>query len=142
MSMRRNVRLGETIMDIPRLAAWSVLALWASISAANAASCSNDIDRMQARIDANVEAIAAAGPAVPPGIGAGMGVQPTPYSMATVEEKMGEIKRSTFDAVHDAMTRARAANSAGKYKACEKALADVRRAMPTGLQTAAARQKH
>jgi hypothetical protein len=138
-------------MDVRRLmtwnivalcATWSIVALCASLSTANAASCSNDIDHMQARIDANVEAIAAAGPAVPPGIGAGMGVQPTPFSMATVEEKMGEIKRSTFDAVHDAMTRARAANSAGNYKACEKALAEVRRFMPTGLQTAAARQKH
>ena len=64
------------------------------------------------------------------------------FGMATVEEKMGELKRSTFDAVHDGMTRARAANSAGKYKACEKALADVRRLMPAGLQTASSRQKH
>ena len=71
-----------------------------------------------------------------------MGVQPTPFGMAVVEEKMGELKRSTFDAVHDGMTRARAANSAGKYKACEKALADVRRLMPAGLQTASSRQKH
>ncbi|HEY1980972.1 MAG TPA: hypothetical protein VGH13_12880 [Xanthobacteraceae bacterium] len=129
-------------MNIPRITIVSVVALCASFSAAHAASCSNDIDHMQARIDANVEAIAAAGPAVPPGIGAGMGVQPTPFGIATVEEKMGELKRSTFDAVHDAMTRARAANSAGKYKACEKALADVRRLMPAGLQTASSRQKH
>jgi hypothetical protein len=132
----------ENVMDIPRVTIWSLAALWASVSTVNAATCSNDIDRMQARIDANVEAIAAAGPAVPPGIGAGMGVQPTPFSMATVEEKMGEIKRSTFDAVHDAMARARAANSAGNYKACEKALAAVRRLMPTGLQTATAQHKH
>jgi hypothetical protein len=129
-------------MNIPRITIGSVVALCASLSAAHAASCSNNIDHMQARIDANVEAIAAAGPAVPPGIGAGMGVQPTPFGMATVEEKMGELKRSTFDAVHDGMTRARAANSAGKYKACEKALADVRRLMPAGLQTASSRQKH
>jgi hypothetical protein len=129
-------------MDIPKLTTWSVVALCASLSAAHARSCSNDVDHMQARIDANVEAIAAAGPAVPPGIGAGMGVQPTPFGMATVEEKMGELKRSKVDAVHDAMTRARAASSAGKYKACEKALADVRRLIPAELQTATSRHKH
>jgi hypothetical protein len=129
-------------MDIPRLTTWSVVALCASLSAADAASCSNDIDHMQARVDANIEAIAAAGPVVPPGIGAGMGVQPTPFGMATVEEKMGELKRSKFDAVHDAMTRARTASSAGKYKACEKALADVRRLIPAELQTATSRHKH
>ena len=114
-------------MHILRLITWSAVALCASLPVAHAGPCSNDIDRMQARIDARVEAIAAAGPFVPPGIGAGLGVQPTPFGMATVEEKMGELKRSKFDAVHDAMARARAANAAGNYRTCEKALAEVRR---------------
>jgi hypothetical protein len=131
----------ENVMDIARSTIWGVAALCASLSAANAASCSHDIDRMQARIDANIEAIAAAGPVVPPSINAGMSVQPTPYGMATVEEKMGEIKPSRFDAVHDGMTRARSANSAGNYKACEKALAAVRRLIPTKLSSATARRK-
>ncbi len=117
-------------MNIPSLVTWSAVALCVSLSAAHAASCSNDIDRMQARIDAKIEAIAAAGPFVPPGISAGMGVEPTPFGMATVEERMGEVSRNRVDAVRDAMARARAASSAGKYKACEKALADVRRLIP------------
>jgi hypothetical protein len=83
---------------------------------------------MQARIDARVEAIAAAGPFVPPGISAGS-VQPTPFGMASVEEKMGEVSRNKVDAVRDAMARARAASVAGNYKACETALADVRHLM-------------
>jgi hypothetical protein len=105
------------------------VAFAASLSAAHAGSCSDDIDRMQARIDARVEAIAAAGPFVPPGVSAGMGVQPTPFGMATVEEKMGEISRNKVDAVRDAMARARAASVAGNYRACETALADVRHLM-------------
>jgi hypothetical protein len=109
---------------------WSAAVLCTSLSAAHGASCSNDIDRMQARIDARVEAIAAAGPFVPPGISAGMGVEPTPFGMATVEEKMGEVSRNRVDAVRAAMARARAANSDGKYKTCEKALADLRRLIP------------
>jgi hypothetical protein len=118
-------------MHILRLMAWSALypgrdpcrsrpcrpsqmrrALCASPQVTHARSCSDDVDRMQARIDARVEAIAAAGPFVPPGISAGPGVQPTPFGGATVEERMGELTRSKFDAVHDAMTRARAANAA------------------------------
>jgi hypothetical protein len=107
----------------------SVAMLIASLSVAHAASCSDDIDRMQARIDARVEAIAAAGPFVPAGISAGMGVQPTPFGMAVVEEKMGEVSRNKVHAIREAMEQARAASSTGNYKTCEQALARVRRLM-------------
>ena len=63
---------------------------------------------------------------------AGMGVQPTPFGMATVEERIGEVSRNKVDAVRDAMARARAANAAANTPpigACEKALAEVRRIM-------------
>ncbi len=116
-------------MIILRLMTWSAAALCAPLSAGHAGSCSNDIDRMQARIDARVEAIAAAGPFVPAGVSAGMGVQPTPFGIATVEEKMGEVSGNKVDAVREAMARARAANVAANQKACEKALADVRHIM-------------
>jgi hypothetical protein len=105
------------------------LAIIVSRSMAHGASCSDDIDRMQARIDAKVAAIAAAGPFVPASISAGMGDQPTPFGMATVEERMGELSRNKVDAARDAMAQARAANAAGNRKACEKALAQVRRIM-------------
>lgn len=100
-----------------------------SLSPARAASCSDDIDRMQARIDVQVAAIAAAGPFVPAGINAGYGAQPTPFGMASVEAKMGEVPVNKVDAVRNAMAQARAANAAGHYKACEKALGDVRHIM-------------
>lgn len=116
-------------MPVLRVMIWSAVALCASLPVAHAASCSNDIDRMQARIDARVEAIAAAGPFVPAGVSAGIGVQPTPFGMATVEERMGEVSHNKVDAVRDAMARARAASAAGNYKTCEKALAEVRHIM-------------
>jgi hypothetical protein len=116
-------------MTITLRVALSALVVIAPLSAAHAASCSDDIDRMQARIDAKVEAIAAAGPFVPTSVSAGMGVQPTPFGMATVEERMGELKRNKVDAVHNAMAQARAANAAGNRKACAKALAEVRHIM-------------
>jgi hypothetical protein len=116
-------------MPFGRLIPLSVAMLIASMSAVYAASCSDNIDRMQARIDARVEAIAAAGPFVPPGIGAGMGVQPTPFGMALVEEKMGEVSTNKVDAIRAAMAQAHAASSAGNYKSCEQALARVRRLM-------------
>jgi len=107
---------------------WSTAALCTSLSVAHA-GCSGDIDRMQARIDARLEAIAAAGPFVPPGVSAGMGVQPTPFGIATVEERMGELSGNKVDAVRAAMAQARAASVAGNDKACETALADVRHMM-------------
>ncbi|MFY9694539.1 MAG: hypothetical protein WAK35_12425 [Xanthobacteraceae bacterium] len=121
------------MMHILKLTMWSAAALCASLSVAHAGSCSNDIDLLQARVDARVEAIAAAGPFVPPGVSAGMGVQPTPFGMATVEGRMGEVSGNKVDAVHAAMARARAANAgantAANYRACEKALAEVRHIM-------------
>ena len=107
------------------IAALSAAQLTASVTTGRAASCSNDIDRMQARIDAKIEAIAAAGPFVRPGIWAGS-VQPTPFGMATVEEKMGELSGQKVDAVRSAMADARTASAAGHTRACEKALGKVR----------------
>lgn len=103
--------------------------LCSSLSMAYAASCSGDIDRMQAQIDARIEAIAAAGPFAPPSVTAGLGAQPTPLGLVTVEERMGEVPRNKVDAIRDAMARARAANIATDYRACEKALAEVRHIM-------------
>ena len=108
---------------------WGAAVLCVLLATANAGTCSNDIDRMQARIDARVEAIAAAGPFVPAGDNTGFGVQPTPFGMATVEARMGEVSHNKVDAVRDAMARARAASAAGNYKTCEKALAEARHIM-------------
>ncbi len=80
---------------------------------------------MQARMDAKVEAKAAAGPTGRQGAGAGMHVQPTPRSMAAAEG----VSPQMIDTVRQAMLRARAADSAGDKSACEQALADVQHAL-------------
>jgi hypothetical protein len=116
-------------MTAPRLLVFGAIAFAASISASYAGPCSNEIDNMQARIDAKLEAKAAAGPTAKEGVAAGMSDQPTPRSIAAAEEKLGEISPQTIDAVRRAMMRARAADSAGDKNACEQALADVQRAM-------------
>ena len=118
-------------MITSRMMAWTAVAVAfiASISASYAGPCSNDIGRMQGRIDAKLEAKAAAGPYAGESAMAGMSDQPTPRSMATVEERLGEISPKTVDAVAQAMARARAADAAGDKDACEKALADTQRAL-------------
>ena len=83
---------------------------------------------MQARIDAKLEAKAAAGPTGRQGAGASTNVQPTPRSIAAAEEKLGEVSRHVA-AVRQAMLRAQAADGAGDKNACEQALAEVQRAI-------------
>ena len=94
-----------------------------------AGPCSDQIDAMQTRIDAKLEAKAESGPTAKQGVAAGMSVQPTPRSIAAAEEKLGEVSQLTVAAVGQGMARARAADAAGDANACEKALADVQRAV-------------
>ena len=82
---------------------------------------------MQARIDAKLEAKAAAGPTAKEGVAAGMGVQPTPASIAAAEEKLGEISPKKVKAIKRGMARARVADKVGDLRACRKALAAVQR---------------
>jgi hypothetical protein len=99
----------------------------ASISVSYAGPCSANIDAMQGRIDAKLEATAAAGPAAKEGAMAGMSNQPTPHSLAAAEVRLGEIKRVTVRSIRRAMSRARAADAAGKGRRGERELAVVQR---------------
>jgi hypothetical protein len=112
-------------MGAPRLTVFGAIALAASMSVSYAGPCSDKIDQMQARIDAKLEAKAAAGPTAREGTRAGMSDQPTPRSMAAAEERLGEISHQKVEAVRQAMLDARAADSAGDKTACEQALANV-----------------
>jgi hypothetical protein len=112
-----------------RLLVLGAAAFAASTSAGYAAPCSRAIDRMQARIDARLEAAAAAGLMAPVSSGAYLHRQPTPRSLAAAESRLGEVSPQTIAAVRAAMERARAADGAGRKRACRQALADVRRAM-------------
>jgi hypothetical protein len=86
-------------MSLLRLMACSIAAFAALISAGHAGPCAVDIDTMQRRIDARLEATAAAGPFMREGAFAGMGDQPTPRSIAAVEARRGEISAHKVAAV-------------------------------------------
>ena len=103
--------------------------LAASISASYGGPCFDDISGVQAKIDAVLEAKAADGPPATAEAMAGTSPQPTPYSLETVEERMGEVSPQTVNAIRQAMARARAADDAGDKAACEQALAEVQRTL-------------
>jgi len=114
-------------MRAPRLLVIGAIAFIASVPASYAGPCTDDIDKMQARIDATLQAEAAG----PTGrqVGASTHVQPTPRSIGAAEEKLGEVSAETVAAVRQAMLRARAADSAGDKNACGQALAEVQRSI-------------
>ena len=115
-------------MTAPRLLVFGATAFIASVSASYAGPCTDDIDKMQARIDVKAHAMAAAGPTGRQG-GTSTHVQPTPRSIGAAEEKLGALPAGTVAAVRQAMLRARAADSASDKNACGEALAEVQRAI-------------
>jgi hypothetical protein len=84
---------------------------------------------MQARVDAKLRADAALGPSATEGNAALTHRQPTPGSVATAEEKLGDLSARRAAALTQGMARARAADSAGDKSACERALAEVEHAI-------------
>jgi hypothetical protein len=112
-----------------RVLVFAAMAVAASASTTYAGPCSNQVDAMQARIDAKLEAKAAAGPTAKEGVAAGMSMQPTPASIAAAEEKLGEISPKKIRAIKRGMARARVADKVGDLRACRKALAAVQRAI-------------
>ena len=115
-------------MTASRLLRFGAIAFIASVSASYAGPCTDDIDKMQARIDAKAHAMAAAGPTGRQ-TGASTHVQPTPRSIGDAEAKLGAVSAETVAAVRQAMLRARAADSAGDKNGCEQALAEVQTAI-------------
>ena len=101
--------------------------LLASISAGRAGPCSDEIDRMQVRLDARLDAIAGSGPSAPESGAALRHHQPTPQSIAAAEAKLRELPSTAVTVLRAAMMRAREADRGGKASECEEALAEVRR---------------
>jgi hypothetical protein len=110
------------------------LALFAALSISSAAPClagpcSSEIDALQSRIDARLEADAAAGRGGAETAQATDHRQPTARSIAEAEAKLGDVSTKLVDEVGDAIGRARRANLAGDRAACEDALAVARKAL-------------
>jgi hypothetical protein len=99
-----------------------------SISASFASPCSQDIDCIQATIDAKLEAQAAAGCSARESTATTMHRQPTPGSIAAAA-KLGDISQEMVQAVETLGTRARDADRANDPSACEQALAEVQRVL-------------
>jgi len=116
-------------VKLARLLGLSLAILAASGSASFAGPCSQQIERTQAQIDAKLEASAAAGPAAGESAAALRSRQPTPESIAAAESKLGEISQETMTVMTAAMARAREADRAGDQRACDRALAEVQRAL-------------
>jgi hypothetical protein len=96
-------------------------------SACFAGPCTDEIDRMQVKVDARIEAIAKGGRLGKESVAAQLDRQPMPESIAAAEAKLGEGRRAE-EAVA-ALSRAREADRAGDKSACEQALADAERAI-------------
>ena len=92
-------------MIIRRLLVLSAATLATSTVAGYAGPCSNEIDRMQARIDAGVEAVAPTGPSAPESPGALLHRQPTPGSIAAVEVDWKTCRHTAGSWVEAAMAR-------------------------------------
>lgn len=120
MNIRGGVRFG-------------ILAATIACSAAHASaektSCAKDIDAMQARLDARLDAVAASGRTATQSVKADMSAQPTPSSIAKAEERLGELNQHMVRNVRRAMTRARAAEGRGNTRRCERELAAAQRAL-------------
>lgn len=90
-----------------------------------AGPCTKDIEAMQARIDARLSAMAAAGPSAKQSVRAQLHRQPNRGSIASAERKLGELSPETIVKVNAAMDRAQKADAAGDESGCRKALAEV-----------------
>ena len=116
MSMRSSVMFGAVVFA-------------ASTMAAHAGPCATDIDRVQAQIDARLDAAAAKGPTANQSVAAQMHRQPTPSSIAAAEGRIGDISPAAVEAIRGDMLKAREADGRGDRAACEKSLAEVRHAL-------------
>jgi hypothetical protein len=99
-----------------------------SIEPSRADSCSQDIDRAWAEVNAKIQARSAAGRSVPQGTIARLHRQPTQSSIAAAQETLFDVWLP-IEAAVAALSRAGEADRANDRTVCEEALAEVRRAI-------------
>jgi hypothetical protein len=114
-------------MSIRHSGVLAAIALALSIVSSHAGPCTLDIDRMQSRVDAMIAATAAAGPSARESTAATMHRQPTPNSIVSAEEELGEGARAQRALA--AMAQAREADRADDETGCQRALAELQRAI-------------
>ena len=109
-----------------RLLALSLSLLFATTTV-HAGPCSQSIDRVQAQIDARLEATAAAGKTARQSLAADQSHQPTPASIAAAEAALGEGAGNQTALA--ALSRARRSDQAGDAARCKKAVRQAMRAL-------------
>lgn len=109
----------KTRIAIYRIA---ICILLCAASPAHAASCKPSIARIQAQVDATIEKNAGSHGWEPESLGATRGYQPTPRSLAAVEDRYGP----DFTNALDSLDRARDADRTGDMAACKRELARAR----------------
>lgn len=129
MTVMQKLWLGRPalVAGIQRFIVPSAAAIVVWSTAVYAGPCSDEIDRIQVRINAKLGAMARTGPSAPQSPGAGLHHQPTPSSVAAAESKLGELSPATLEATKAAMARAREADRVGDQSTCEQALAEAQR---------------
>ena len=110
---------------IALIGAW----LAALASPGYAGPCTADIDATQARIDAKLEAEAAAGKPGAESTFATAHHQPTPGSIAQAEVRLGDVSGKLVHEVAEDMARARRDDAADDAKGCTEALGKVHKAL-------------
>jgi hypothetical protein len=100
-----------------------------SSSAGLAGPCSLEVEHVQAKIDAYLEANADVGPRARESPIALLHHQPSADSIAAVEERLGELDTPIFEAFAYSMAIARASDLIGNKSACEPALEGAERAI-------------
>jgi len=103
--------------------------LAALASPCHAGPCTAEIDATQARIDAKLEAEAAAGKEGKESSAATEHRQPTPNSIAQAEIKLGDVSGKLVHEVAEDMARARRDDAVGDEKGCTEALGKARKAL-------------
>jgi hypothetical protein len=109
---------------------WHIVMLSAGVVAAStigsrAGPCLAEFYSIEARIDAWLNAKAAAGPTAEVSSEALLHRQPTPRSIASAERRLGTVSPQKLDAIRQGMARAHDADSAGDLDSCRRALSDV-----------------
>jgi len=112
-------------MSIWHIVMLSAGAVAASTIGSQAGPCSAEIYSMEARVEATLNAKAAAGSTAQESSEALLHRQPTPRSIAAAESRLGTVSPQKLDAITQGMARAREADSAGDLYACRRALSDV-----------------
>ncbi|MBZ6078784.1 hypothetical protein [Microvirga puerhi] len=114
-------------MNVVRISVLTSTAFILSTLSSFAGPCATAIDRVQAQLDARIDATAGVGPAARESSGALLHHQPTPGSIAGAEQKLGEGK--SLEVAVASLSRAREADKAGNKEACDQALAEAQRAI-------------